>query len=74
MQVAFSNFQLTNFSNTNLQQKLSPIRQLNAAINHKLQDTSALTATDLKELTALSAIFDITLNRACELVSKSYKN
>ena len=70
MQVASLNFQPSAGNESNLQKELSAISQLNTAIVSKLENSSSLNVTDFDELTALSAIFNITLNRACEVVSK----
>ena len=56
-----------------LQKHLSVVKKLNTAIISKLENSSssdsAANSTDVKILTTLSAVFNITLNKACEVVS-----
>ena len=62
-----------------LQKHLSVVKKLNTAIISKLEDISnssssdsaanSTNSMDVKILTALSAVFNITLNKACEVVS-----
>ena len=55
--------------------ELIGIKQLYTAINNKLHSTTAngctnnTKAMDIKILRALSAFFNVTINKACEVVS-----
>ena len=56
--------------------ELIGIKQLYTAINNKLHSTTANVCTnntkaamDIKILRALSAFFNVTINKACEVVS-----
>ena len=53
--------------------ELSGIKQLDSAIKNKLHNKGTITeranSADIEILRALSTVFDITLNKACDVVS-----